>query len=84
MRKRNNFRKRKPRENRLNGLQVKVYNNNIEGALKQFKKKVKESNLMLELKKKSYYEKPSKLRREKKNLAILRSRYNNIKEEKSY
>ena len=84
MRKRNNFRKRKPRENRLNGLQVKFYNNNIEGALKQFKKKVKESNLMLELKKKSYYEKPSKLRREKKNLAILRSRYNNIKEEKSY
>ena len=84
MRKRNNFRKRKPRENRLNRLQVKVYNNNIEGALKQFKKKVKESNLMLELKKKSYYEKPSKLRREKKNLAILRSRYNNIKEEKSY
>ena len=54
MRKRNNFRKRKPRENRLNGLQVKVYNNNIEGALKQFKKKVKESNLMLDLKKKAY------------------------------
>ena len=82
MKKRKNFRK-KPKEE-INGLQVKVYNNNIEGALKQFKKKVKESNLMLELKKKSYYEKPSKLRREKKNLAILRSRYNNIKEEKSY
>ena len=57
------------------GLYVKVYNNNVEGALKILKKKVKESNLMLEVKKRSHYEKPSKIRREKKNLAILRSKY---------
>ena len=31
---------------------------------------------MLELKEKSYYTKPSKKRREKKNLAILRNKYN--------
>ena len=40
MRKRKNFRKRKPRENQLKGLQVEVYNNNVEGALKVFKKKI--------------------------------------------
>ena len=48
MKKRKNFRKRKPRENQLEGLQVRVFNNNIEGALKVFKKKIKESNLFLE------------------------------------
>ena len=31
--------------------------------------------MMLELKKKTYYEKPSKLKREKKNLAILRNKW---------
>ena len=41
MKKRKNFRK-KPKEE-INGLQVKVYNNNIEGALKKFKKMVKNS-----------------------------------------
>ena len=56
------------------GLSVEVYNNNIEGALKIFKRKVKDSNMMLDLKKKAYYEKPSKKRREKKNMAILRNK----------
>ena len=40
---------------------------------------VKESNLMLDLRKKSYYEKPSKLRRERKNLSKLRNKYQEIK-----
>ena len=39
---------------------------------------------MLDLRKKSYYEKPSKLRREKKNLAKLRNKYNLEKEQKNY
>ena len=78
MKKRRNFRK-KPKDDTV-GLSVKVYNNNIEGALKAFKKKVKESNLMMDLKKKAYYEKPSKIKREKKNLAILRQRYKSLKE----
>ena len=55
------------------GLSVEVYNNNIEGALKIFKRKVKDSKLMLTLKEKSYYTKPSAKRREKK--AIAKSRY---------
>ena len=57
------------------GLAVPVYNNNVELALKKLKKKVKNSNLFLDLRKKQYYEKPSKIKREKKNLAILRNKW---------
>ena len=64
MRKRRNFRK-KPKDNSV-GLSVKVFNNNVEGALKVFKRKVKDSNLMLELSKKAYYDKPSKKKKRKK------------------
>ena len=40
--------------------------------------------LMLELKKKAYYEKPSKKRREKRNMAKLRNKYAIEKIEKNY
>ena len=64
----------------MSGLKVEVYNNNVELALKKLKRKIKDSNLFLDLKKKTYFEKPSKLKREKKNLAILRQRYQSIKD----
>ena len=64
----------------MNGLMVEVYNNNVDMALRKLKRKIKDSNLFLELKEKSYFEKPSKIKREKKNLAILRQRYQSIKE----
>ena len=76
--------KKKVRESKLSGLGVKVYHNNVELALKKLKRKVKDSNLFLDLKKKQYYEKPSKIRREKKNLAILRNKYANEKVTKKY
>ena len=82
MKKRKNFRK-KPKDTAV-GLSVNVYNNNVEGALKVFKKKVKESGLMMDLKKKAYYEKPSKIKREKRNLAILRQRYKSLKENNNH
>ena len=78
MKYRKKFRKKRPKEE-LPGLQVKVYNNNVEGALKVFKKKVKESGLMLDLKKKQYYIKKSTLLREKKNLQRLRYQYKSEK-----
>ena len=81
MRKRRNFRKR-PKDN-AQGLSVTVYNNNVEEALKRFKRKVKDSNLMLDLKKKAYYEKPSKKRRERKNMAKLRNHYKTLKEKQN-
>tara|TARA_B100001250_G_scaffold309391_1_gene271274 strand:- start:1434 stop:1691 length:258 start_codon:yes stop_codon:yes gene_type:complete len=80
-----NFKKKKkfPKE-QLPGLQVRVFNNNVEGALKVLKKKIKNSNLFVELREKQYYRKPSELKREKKNLAILRNKYANKKVEKNY
>ena len=85
MKYRKNFRKKKkyPKEE-LPGIQVKVFNNNIEGALKIFKRKVKDSNIMMDLKKKAYYEKPSTKRRQKRNLAKLRNKYSQQKIEKNY
>ena len=85
MRNKKNFRKKKryPKEE-LPGIQVNVYNNNVDGALKIFKRKVKDSNLFLDLKKKSYYRKKSEIRREKKNLAKLRNKYSQQKVEKNY
>ena len=82
MRKRRNFRK-KPKDNSV-GLSVTVFNNNVDGALRILKKKVKESNLFLELQKKAYYQKPSKIKREKKNLAKLRNKYKIQKTEKNH
>ena len=84
MRKKKNFRRRPKKE--LQGLQVEVYDGQVEKALRILKKKVKESNLFLDLRKKEYYEKPSKIKREKRNLAKLRIKYaiEKEKEEKNY
>ena len=65
------------------GLSVPVYNNNVDIALRKLKKKIKNSDMMLELKKRAYYEKPSKIKREKRNLAIARQRYQNLKEKEN-
>ena len=75
-------RHRKKREQK--GLRVDVRNNNVEWALKKMKRMVKDSGQILELKKRSYYKKPSAERREKKNLQALRYRYNQEKEKNSY
>ena len=73
MRKRRNFRK-KPKDN-SQGLSVTVFNNNVEGALKVLKKKIKASNLFQDLRKKEFYTKPSEIKRHKKNLSKLRNKY---------
>jgi len=84
MKKRRNFRK-KPKDNSI-GLSVTVLNNNVDGALRVLKKKVKESNLFIDLRKKEYYVKPSEIKRHKKNLAKLRNKYavEKEKEQKKY
>ena len=78
MRKRRNFRK-KPKDN-AQGLSVTVYNNNVEEALKRLKRKVKNSDLMQDLRKKEFFVKKSILKREKRNLAKLRNHYKTLKE----
>ena len=62
------------------GLRVDVRGNNVEWALKKMKRMVKDSGMILELKKRSYYKKPSAEKRVKKNLQALRHRYNQEKE----
>ena len=47
-------------------IEVTVKNNNIEKALSIFKRKVKDSKLMLELREREFYKKPSEIRKEKK------------------
>ena len=83
MRRKKNFRKKRPKDNAV-GLSVTVFNNNVEGALKVLKKKIKNSNLFLDLRKKEYYTKPSEEKRHKRNLARLRNKYKNQKEQKNY
>ena len=81
MRKRRNFRK-KPKDN-AQGLSVTVFNNNVEEALKRFKRKVKNSDIMQDLRKKEYFVKKSVLKRERKNLAKLRNHYKTLKEKQN-
>ena len=71
---------RKPREKR--GLRIEVKNNNVEWALKKFKRMGKDSGMMLELKKNTYYEKPSAAKREKKAVQKARYRYQEQKNKK--
>ena len=57
-------------------LYVKVYNNNIEKALSKFKKQVKESKLLVELREREFYKKKSTKRKEKKAKSRLRRKNN--------
>ena len=62
-------RHKKKREQK--GLRVDVKYNNVEWALKKLKRMVKDSGMILELKKRDYFKKPSAERREKKNLQTI-------------
>jgi len=57
-------------------IYVKVYNNNIEKALSKFKKKVKESKLLVELREREFFTKKSTKRKELKAKARLRMKNN--------
>lgn len=55
-------------------IKIVVRNNNIEKALSLFKKKVKDSKLMLELRDREFYKKPSLLKKERNAKARLRNK----------
>tara|TARA_Y100000385_G_scaffold93124_1_gene96192 strand:- start:322 stop:570 length:249 start_codon:yes stop_codon:yes gene_type:complete len=48
------------------GLRVEVRNNDINGALRKFKKKVQEDGILQELKERQHFEKPSLVRKKAK------------------
>ena len=54
-------------------LEVKVRKNNVEHALRILKRKIKDSGLMLELREREFYTKPSVKNREKRKLAKVRN-----------
>ena len=56
----------------------------VEKAISIFKKKVKQSGLMLELRERSFFTKKSDLLREKKKKAILRNKYKVLKEKENH
>ena len=76
-----NYKKKKREQN---GLRIDVKNNNIEFALKKLKRMVKDSGQILEMKNRSYYQKPSAVKREKKSSQAARYRYQDKKENNSY
>ena len=60
-------------------IKVVVKNNNVEKALSIFKRKVKDSNLIFELREREFYKKKSELKKEKKNNAKARNYWKKIK-----
>ena len=60
-------------------MEVKVKNNNVEFALKLFKRQIKDSGLMVELRERQHYTKPSVKRATKKKLGRVRSWLNQKK-----
>lgn len=57
------------------GIIVEIRDGNLEKALKKFKKKLKMTNLMLEIFEREAYIKPSATKRQKKLKAIARNKY---------
>ena len=77
------YKRKKNYDNRLQGLAVEVRNNNVDLALKKLKKKIKDSNLMMDLKERQYYKKKSTKRRERLNKVKSRIKYQVLKEKES-
>ena len=78
------YKKRFKKHKEFTGTKIEVKRNNIEFAIKKFKNKVKDANIMLDLREKQHYKKKSDERREKKNLAKLRQKYRQEKEKNTY
>ncbi len=60
-------------------IKVVVKNNNVERAIGIFKRKIKDSNLMYELREREYYKKPSEIKKEIKNKAKARNYWKKVK-----
>ena len=59
--------------NKVTGNKVLVVNDNVEKALRKFKKKVSDSGLLQDLREREFYEKPTTAR--KKSKAAARRRW---------
>jgi small subunit ribosomal protein S21 len=66
------MRRFKRQDDSLKGLIVEVHNNDLNKALRKFKKKVAEDGILQDLRKREYYESKGTKRRKEKEAAIRR------------
>ena len=66
--------KKRKRKKQSSLLYVDATNKSYERAISEFKRKVKNSNLLKELKEREFYEKPSVHRRKRKKLRLAKVR----------
>lgn len=57
---------------KLRGRSVLVQDNNVERALRKFKKKIQTSNVLNDLRAKEFYEKPTAKKKRKRSAAVNR------------
>jgi len=68
----NMFQKKRKKKKQSSVLYVDATNKSYERAISEFKRKVKNSNLLKELREREFYQKPSAARREKRKQRIIK------------
>ena len=66
------FQKKRKKKKQSSILYVDAKNKSVERAISEFKRKVKNSNLLKELREREFYQKPSAARREKRKQRIIK------------
>ena len=66
--------KKRKRKKQSSLLYVDATNKSYERAISEFKRKVKNSNLLKELRERDFYEKPSVARRKRKKIRLVKIR----------
>ena len=70
----------KRKEDEISGIKVIVHNNDINKALRKFKKKVAEDGILQELRNREFYESRGTKRRKAKEAAIRRYKRQRVKD----
>jgi small subunit ribosomal protein S21 len=65
-------------------IEIKVRNNNVEKAIRQLKKQIKETGILWELSERRFYTKPSAIKRQKNLKAQLRNKKKQQEIDKNY
>lgn len=71
------------KDNDTAGLKVVVHNNDINKALRKFKKKVAEDGILQDIRKREFYESKGTKRRKEKEAAIRRYKRQRIKDKEN-
>ena len=66
------FQKKRKKKKQSSILYVDATNKSYERAISEFKRKVKNSNLLKELREREFYQKPSAARREKRKQRLIK------------